>query len=664
MSETLTPPSTRPFRNDIQGLRGVAIIAVLLFHFGFGGVDGGFLGVDIFFVISGFLITGILLRDANGNRGFSFVTFYAKRFWRIFPAYIVVIAATLGAGWLILLPDDLARLGRSAGFSSLFVSNFFFFKESGYFDLSGIFKPLLHTWSLAIEIQFYLLWPLLLLLPGLIKNQSLQSKLIIWLVVTLIASTALSIGDPKLAFFMIYSRLWEFSIGGWVALKIAKSDDQSPTIRSNIWGIGSLGLLIMSFFVIDNDLILPAPGAIIPVLATGLLIYLGAKSPLTYRVLSTPPLVWIGEISYSLYLVHWPLLVYLNYLLYPDPSALVRALALLATLPLAFLLYQFVEVPFRDRGKKQPFSPILAIPAITAFSAVLLICAVIINRNGIPSHFSQPASAAIANKQGQPDGNKENLNPNIETPTGPRLVLWGDSHSQHFKDEIKTQALRANYQFKAYYTSGCPPIDGLYLKRHSLSIPTGCFTKNQKALTAILADKQIDTVILAARWAYYADTRRFAGEAGGRAFLTRSKWDFVPIAQSRENFSTGLQKTLDQLTLAGKKVILLGQVPEFGFDPPRCIKMRIITKTSTDRCKISTSAMRKRQDYAEKTMKLLAAAHQMIRYVTTSKAFCNATTCSPVLDGEIAYRDDDHINILGAKHALRSLDLRPAVTQN
>ncbi len=650
----------RPFRNDIQGLRGVAIIAVLLFHFGFGGINGGFLGVDIFFVISGFLITSILLRNTNSHPTSNLLAFYAKRFWRIFPAYIVVILFTLAAGWFFLLPDDLARLGRSAGFSSVFSSNFFFFKESGYFDLSGIFKPLLHTWSLAVEIQFYLVWPLLLLLFSTIKNRTLASTLTIFFAAMLILSTALSIGDHKLAFFMMYTRLWEFAIGGWVAVKIAQDNERAPSSSSTIWGTVALATLLISFFAIDKGLTLPAPGALIPALATGVLIYLGARSALTFRLLSLPVLVWIGEISYSLYLVHWPLIVYLNYVLYPEPSLLVRALALFACLPLAFLLYRSVEVPFRDRGKKQPFSPILTIPAIGSLSLTLLICAIAINTKGMPTRYTQTTLNALANLEPKTAHLNSSTASNTGNAAAPKLVLWGDSHAGHFGQEVRAQALAANYKFALHTFSGCPPIPKLFLKRHSLSIPKGCFGKNNKTLTAILQDKRIVTVILAARWDYYAQTRRFASEGGRRAYLTRAKWAFVSVEKSQENFANGLQKTADQLIAAGKRVVILGQVPEFDFDPPRCVKMSILTAASNEICKIKLNDVRKRHAYAEQLFKKMSAASPMIRYVQTSDVFCNKSDCSPLLEGKIAYKDDDHINDLGARNALRALRLRPA----
>ncbi len=660
MIENQSGLKKRPFRNDIQGLRGVAIIAVLFFHFGFGGIDGGFLGVDIFFVISGFLITSILLRNTNSHPTSNLLAFYAKRFWRIFPAYIVVILFTLAAGWFFLLPDDLARLGRSAGFSSLFVSNFFFFKESGYFDLSGIFKPLLHTWSLAVEIQFYLVWPLLLLLLTTIKNQTFPTMLAIFFTAMLILSTALSIGDPKLAFFMMYSRLWEFAIGAWVAVKVTKNNEQAPSPVSNIWGAIAFATLLVSFFLIDNNMTLPAPGALIPAVATGVLIYLGARSTLTYRLLCLPALVWIGEISYSLYLVHWPLIVYLNYVLYPEPSMLVRALALFASLPLAFLLYRAVEVPFRDRGKQQPFSKVLTIPAIGALSLTLLIGASTIYTKGAPARYSKSTLEAITNIELQAAQSKNAAAKKMEKSNSPKLALWGDSHARHFEQEVRAQALAANYQFKIFDSAGCPPTIGLFLKRHSFSIPKGCFGKNQRAFAAILQDENITTVILAARWAYYAQTRRFAGEAGGRAYLTRHKWAFVSVEKSQENFTRGLQETTTQLMAAGKHVILLGQIPEFGFNPPRCIKMSILTSASNSVCKISINDVRKRQAHSEQLLRKIAAANPMIRYVHTSDVFCNESVCSPLLEGKIAYKDDDHINALGARHALRALRLRPA----
>ncbi len=657
MNKQNDSPRKPAFRNDIQGLRGVAIIAVLLFHFRFGGASGGFLGVDIFFVISGFLITTILQKNTDRPFSRNLLTFYGKRFWRIFPACIVVILASLAAGWLILLPEDLARLGRSSIFSALFASDFFFFGEAGYFDLSGIFKPLLHTWSLAVEMQFYAIWPFLLLWFSSTGKLSLTKALVLFFILMFAGSTALSIGDPENAFFMMYSRLWEFAAGAIVALALSRRPPCSSTVLAGLFGWLAMILLIISFFTVSNDMLLPAPGALLAVLATAGLIGLGSASPATFRLLSFPPLVWIGEISYSLYLVHWPLIVYISYLLYPQPSFATRALALAACLPLAFLLYRFVEVPFRDRGKKQPFAPVLVGTAIATLAFVLITGQFVLVRDGVPERFAAPTLAALDRIEPHPGPQVKWQGGETLPVTSPKIVLWGDSHALHFKNTLAREASAAGYRLQTLAAPSCPPIYGVYLKRHTLSIAKGCYRKNRKALYSILRNPHIAIVILAARWSFYAETRRFGGEAGGRAFLTDSKWAAVSVSRSRSHFAGGLRNTVQRLVDSGKRVILLGQVPEFGFDPPRCIKMSLVSGIGREVCTISIAKMRQRQKFAEQVMEKIASASSKVRFFRTSGPFCNNSVCSPLVSGQIAYSDDDHINPTGADTALQNLRL-------
>ncbi len=350
---TIPRAGTPAFRADIQGMRAIAALAVLLFHFKLLGAGGGFVGVDVFFVLSGYLITQILSAGRGGYEqgGFPkgyFFRFYAKRLRRIVPAYLVVVLVTLVAGGFILLPHDYARLG-SSGFAALgFWSNEFFNAEADYFDTASAFKPLLHTWSLSVEIQFYLLAPLIMA-AGLSLPARFRFKAAILAFASIfILSAVLSVGDPSVAFYSVFSRLWQFAAGAGAALVQMRGGlrIRSAGVSRSLDGLAVLALFALPFLLVPS-MTWPVPGALLPTVAVAWLLANRVPSRLAVVVLGHPVLQWIGAISYSLYLVHWPLLVLYRHYAFLEPGLFGRAGLFALCFPLAYLLYAYVEVPFR-----------------------------------------------------------------------------------------------------------------------------------------------------------------------------------------------------------------------------------------------------------------------------------------------------------------------------
>ncbi len=343
--------SASHYRSDIDGLRAIAVLSVVLYHFGIGGLQGGFVGVDVFFVISGYLITGIIQSElARGE--FTLARFYERRARRIFPALFVMLLVTMLAGLFVLLPSDLARLGQAATATVLFVSNALYFRQSGYFDDASDFNALLHTWSLGVEEQFYVGLPLLLMLVHRYRPQWLLRVIAACALLSFAACVLVQPILAKAVFFLSPFRAWELLLGSLVALGAAPQV-RNGTLRA-VLSVAALAALLGAIAFMRSGVDFPGWKAAIPVLATAVLLHVGAGGRTWVGgVLSWRPLVFVGLISYSLYLWHWPLLVLVSYRQGMAPLSSLQGLGLLGlSLLLAVASYRFVEQPFR-RARKQ-----------------------------------------------------------------------------------------------------------------------------------------------------------------------------------------------------------------------------------------------------------------------------------------------------------------------
>lgn len=338
-----THAAAATYRPDIDGIRAVAVSAVMLFHMGLSQISGGFVGVDVFFVISGFLITSILAREIAA-RSFSFRSFLMRRVRRLAPALIVVLLVTLAVGFFILAPAHYRLLGQSTVAAVLSASNILFWTEAGYFDEAALYKPLLHTWSLGVEEQFYLVWPLLILF--LLKLGSRPALIALGAIslISLIAAELFMNRAPDAVFFLMPFRIYEFGFGAAIAL-LPLPQWRNTLLRDFVSVLG-LSLIVLSFFVINETTRFPGMSALLPCLGASLLIVAGAHGAAN-RLLAIAPMVGLGRISYSLYLVHWPVVVYFAYIYGPPNQLLETALLTALCLELAILVYRFVEKPFR-----------------------------------------------------------------------------------------------------------------------------------------------------------------------------------------------------------------------------------------------------------------------------------------------------------------------------
>ncbi|MGI9386501.1 MAG: acyltransferase family protein [Methyloligellaceae bacterium] len=647
----------------MQGLRGLAVLAVLLFHFQLLGAKGGFLGVDIFFVLSGYLITGIVTSKKFDLSWRTIGHFFHKRIWRIVPAYLTTILLTLCAGWFIFLPADFERLGEVSLYSIPFASNFYFAGEAGYFDISSKFKPLLHTWSLAVEMQFYLLWPLIFATN---QKLALTSPKILTLIVfflCLTAGFALAVGDPEAGFFALPSRLWEFALGGFVVF-VQRSDTwQRLENYGAVVGWASLVLLITSIFFIDRAFMLPVPFALIPVVATAALIFIGRHAQGAYRILTTKFLTWLGEISYSLYLVHWPVIVFFSYLLFPEPSLSARCLALLLCILLATVLHRFIEEPLRAVGRAGTFKMRFAVGGVAAVTLAVVSSFYVYTSGGLADRFPKALRTALSKvtqlgptpQNCTPEDNvlgQANCTPVTNVASQLTVAVWGDSHARQFEAVLSNHLAALGTKVMKSSTLRCPPFPGVVVKSGTFSQPKSCIAKNRSTLRAIAEDKQITTVILAARWPLYTETVRVGAEEGTSMYLTDGRWSRVSIAKSKALFKSTMTATVATLRNHGKRVVIIGPVPEFGFDPVRCVSMNILAKTSLDNCASTRLSVATRQAFTDQTLAQIASPDPNIIYLPMAPVFCDSKVCSPLAGGKLLYRDNHHINHNGALYAL------------
>jgi peptidoglycan/LPS O-acetylase OafA/YrhL len=644
------------YRADIDGLRAVAVLSVLLYHAGSGFFSGGYVGVDIFFVISGYLITTIIVREVEDGR-FSIARFYERRARRILPALAVVVLATLAAGACLLTPHDLKELGGSAVATALFSSNVLFYLTSGYFDGPAESKPLLHTWSLAVEEQYYIFFPLLVLLIARFGGRRYLRWLLGLGVLSFLACALVTRIDASAAFYLIPTRAWELFIGSVLSLGAVPE----PTSRRAREAVATLGAALIVWAVCRYTPDTPFPGvaAAVPTLGAALIIHAGSGGTATVsRLLSLRPVVFVGLISYSLYLWHWPVIVFARLYLVRPPDAVERFLIVAASLALAVLSWKYVEAPFRAKRLFARTAPMLGAAASTL---ALLLCAGLalwVSR-GLPQ---RPYASAVADVDPSWEhwGACENASEGRASLRGlcdlgahrgvASFVLWGDSHARALAAGVSWSAARHGLRGKFIARSACPPLLGVERPGR-----TSCQAFNQAVLRMLSQAPQVRTVLLSARWALSADGTRYAHESGQAVRLVDLQDGGDGRRCNAAVFETGLRRTIDQLHRLGKQVVLVRSIPEVGYDVPSAYLVARITGRDANAL-VSPSL----GDYRRRTRDVAAIFARLSRYagigfVDPSSYLCGAR-CLVVRAGHPMYRDDDHLSTFGSDYVSPAFD--------
>ncbi|MBV4479511.1 acyltransferase family protein [Pseudomonas khavaziana] len=639
--------TTLAYRRDIDGLRAIAVLAVVLFHFGVPGITGGFVGVDVFFVISGFLITSIIWRERQAG-GFSFIDFWARRARRILPALFVMIAATLAVGWFLLAPKDYEELGRSAHYQVTFTSNLLFSRQHGYFDVSSDIKPLLHTWSLAVEEQFYIFFPLLLAL--------LSSRLKHWrlaLFAVLLGSFGMSVWavehEPQKAFFLLHLRAWELLAGAMLAVLPKHEWRASPALAQGV-SLASMALILIAVLGYDAKTPFPGATALLPVLGVvGLIWANGQQHTWVGRLLSTRVMVGIGLISYSWYLWHWPVFVYANYAAVDGLSALELAGLMLFSLVLGYLSWRFVETPFREKRLLAGRKAILA-SALVGILGLGFTGLAIREADGVPSRLSEQALRFAQAKKWSPDllacmADKDTPDDRLFCHFGPKsqsvsALVWGDSHATALIPALKVGADRHDISLVEASFAGCIPLDGL-------ENIARCAHFNQRVEKA-MAEQTFSDVVLAARWSLYV-----YGQMSGdkeHALKDPGTGQYVR-AVAEQRFAQGLRERIQSLRAAGHQVWLVKEVPLQEIIVPYRLSRLAMMNRPVDREGLVVAEHVKRQAFITQLFDELAAGDSGVKVLDPAPLLCGSDgLCRVELNGRALYTDDNHLSDVGARH--------------
>lgn len=557
------------YRSDIDGLRAVAVLPVILFHAGIPGFSGGFVGVDVFFVISGYLITSIILKDIQSGK-FSVTGFYERRIRRIFPALFPVIFFAIILGAFLLDPVVFRSFGKSVVATTFFASNIIFFKDAGYFDSESLTKPLLHTWSLAVEEQFYIFFPLILVAI----NRILNKRYLPWLIGICLVSFFVSIysiytGKAMAAFYLVHARAWELLFGSILALGVIPQPKTS--IQRNFFSTGGLFLILFSVVFYSERTLFPGVAAIVPVLGASMFIYsgMGGGESVTGRILSLKPVVFIGLISYSLYLWHWPLIVFAHYFGFTELSDLQKWTLIVITFALAAFSQKFVEKPFRGSDPLIPDIKKLFVLAASMMVIASVAGLVIYLQRGMP-YRSPEANEIIADAarwewfENQDYGQIEvdmhgGSIPRIgDKNVKPSFLLWGDSHAMAYIPGMHDMANK--YELSGYATtmSSNPPLLGI-----NQSEILREYTFNKEVIDFIRSHPEIKTVFMAAVWFIYADDSTLNLQDIDKQYGD-CKSDFQLV-------SVSLKKTVDTLLGMNRNVVLIEDVPSLAYDPIKAV---------------------------------------------------------------------------------------------
>lgn len=639
------------YRADIDGLRAIAVLAVVFYHAGLNYFSGGYIGVDVFFVISGFLITGIIVRELREGK-FTLLGFYERRIRRIFPAVFTLILFVIIASALLYSASDYSSISRSAIATTLFSSNMLFWRESGYFEAPSTLKPLLHTWSLAVEEQYYIFFPLLMLWIA----KFYKSKFRTVIFVLLLASFALNIYGTyqyaSAAFYFMPLRAWELFIGSILALWEPRTAVKTGT--RNFLSLVGLGAIFVSIFIYSDETIFPGWAAILPVLGSAFVIY-GGMDTQTYirKLLGAAPLVFIGKISYSLYLWHWPLLVMGKYYLIREPTTLDVLYWLLITFTISILSWKFIETPFRaserwTTNKTYGFG-------IGAIVITGLISGIIYINEGFPQRFPSIQTESnddpervrwgqcITEHKKEPPAEVSLCTIGSENAQ-PEFLLWGDSHSRAVAPAVNNSA--SAFGVTGYYSAmpGCPPLLGIDRQDQFLG---SCSTYNDMLIEFLQEHPEIKTVILAGRWSISADGSRFKNEEGA----TKRQIDIWNNAygSNAELFDLGLNRTVDKLLEMGRQVVIVSGIPEIGYDVPS--SYAITSRTGRDVNIVIAPTI---QEYLDRNLDVnntinSIAANKSVMVIDPSDVLCDIK-CLVVVDGHPIYRDDDHLSTFGAHY--------------
>lgn len=654
-SETEAPlKEIRQYRPDIDGLKAIAVLSVIVFHYASAWVPGGFIGVDIFFVISGYLIARSTLVEIR-SRDYSVLRYFARRAKRIFPSLILLLAFLWIAGWWVLLPEEYASLGKHMGAASVFISNWLLWREIGYFDVAAELKPLLNLWSLGVEEQFYLVFPLFVWLGLKLRRQ-------VFMLLLLLAIGSLWLSEARVsthagwAYYHPVSRIWELLAGSLLAYaelhflhRALAGSMSTAVVQAFSWQQGltahvlsALGLLLIAsaLFLYDKALPFPGASAALPVLGALLIISAGPAACGNRWLLARPIMIYVGLISYPLYLWHWPLIASVRLVDGAEPGFAIKLVLMALTFGISMLSYHLVERPIR-------FGRFSRSKALAPTLWVVLLCLGALGfatykAGGFPQRFDTEVPAhGVA-----PDAAA------LPSLTGKKVVLIGDSHAGVLKADLADYYWQRGETLEVFDQGGCAPF--LNLDRHDPGHePQGCQKVINRGIEAALDDPAVTTVIFVGR----LDTLNHLFDTADPATDTAYRQKQDDRARNYRLLASAVDQTLQRFVGKHKEVILIDTVPSLDFDPALC-RWRPVRfgTTRKDPCVVPRTVVEAQQQEFRAVFATAAQRYPFVRVFDPLPALCDAEVCYGSKDGEMLYGDDSHLTPAGVARVRARFD--------
>jgi peptidoglycan/LPS O-acetylase OafA/YrhL len=649
----------------------MAVLTVMAFHAFPESVKGGFIGVDVFFVISGFLITK-LIQSGLDNQHFRFSAFYASRVRRLFPSLLVVLLSCLFFGWFALLSDEYKLLGKHISATALLIPNWIIWSDSGYFDYAANSKPLLHLWSLGVEEQFYLCWPLTFCLLYRHRFNVLGATCIL-LLCSFFLNLYMIEKYPSASFFWPFTRAWELLAGSLLAQLMHSGFGVSGARKAKLadnrllkQSISILGVLMLSvgLLVIDQEKRFPGGLTLLPVIGTLLIIAAGPQSWFNQTVLSHRLLVGIGLISYPLYLWHWPLLSFATILEQNQPAWQVRSLCIAVAFLLSWLTYVCIERPARfGRHLKAKTYSLITLMLITACLGFATYAS-----EGFKSRFAnQLIEVQIADLTFDMPTSSDwycsqvsNEGPRcLASGPAPTAVVMGDSHALTIYPGLVAR-FQSKGQTLALYggSDGCPPLLNVVIQDIGGDV-RNCLQKGTQAILRIIQDPAIKEVILTSRGPMYTTGQGF-GDIESSQFGTwvlHFEGEERGFRSNEQVFLKGLASTLDALKAADKKITFLHDVPELGFDIRSCFSFRPMALSNQVKmpCAVAKSDFLARTEIHRAAVDQILSARPEVKVIDLAQALCEDQWCFGAKNDVLLYMDDDHLSRRGAEYVVRQL---------
>lgn len=668
----ITHRSDTPYRADIDGLRAIAVLSVLAFHAFPSLLKGGFIGVDIFFVISGYLISRIIISGLK-NGTFSAPDFYGQRIRRIFPCLFAVMLTCLGFAWLALTPSEYKQLGLHTAGGAGFVSNFILWNESGYFDNTAETKPLLHLWSLGVEEQFYIFWPFFLWLAWK-KKASLFKVTVVVAVASFVLNLIETRARPVGAFYLPQTRFWELMIGSALAylavspaprlqifketllgrLKAGASLENSTDrgeILNNLLSVCGAILIGSGLFIINKDRHFPGSWALLPTAGAAFVIGAGEHAWLNRKILSNRILVWFGLISFPLYLWHYPLLAFPRIIERGEIPVSLRVSLCLASIALAWTTYKVIEKPIRF-GQHKTAKAFILVVGLTLVGSAGYACFL---NNGFEDRIDPKLIELNRLYAEYPHQRHNDLCDNtypvfkdfsacmLSRPAAPAVALVGDSHSNQLFGSLARQLPDVPVINVASWS--CLPFAS---KAHQIA--DNCENGTKLALDFLTKSQSIKAVILAGYWSYL-ESGGYAGIFPGWARPLNS------TSEQANTFRSKGEEFLKPLLAANKQVVLILDIPDLDFDVQTCLNfrpLRISDKLRTP-CAIDRASYEKRVAQYDQVLSMLLKEFPQLVLFDPKGLFCDAKYCWAMKNDKPLYFNGDHLTPYGADLVVQKL---------